>query len=237
MRSESLSMRRALNLLRLVERGIDQRGPTSKRLGGMPAILRARLHLAALAQVDENLLEALRRQVLVVVLVDLHHWRIDASAKALDLDPGEHPILGDVAGLADQLAAGVFQRFGAAQQAGRGAAELHVIAANRRKIEHGVEGGDLVDADIRHAEQVGDVAECWLRQPAAALFLRPPQKRQHRRGLAALRIFLELILRPTEVLGGKGEGFGLLGGKAADAHRLASSFASWIRRKSVTNAS
>ena len=48
-----------------------------------------------------------------------------------------------------------------------------------------------------------------------------------------MRIFLELVLRPIEVLGGKGEGFGLLGGEAADAHEFASSFL-FTLRKSVT---
>ena len=77
------------------------------------------------------------------------------------------------------------------------------------------------------------IAERRLRQPAAALLLRAPQKRQHGGGLAPLRVFLDLVLRPIEVLGGEGEGLGLLDGEAADAHRFASSFL-FTLRKSVT---
>src|SRR5262245_22304020 len=102
----------------------------------MPAVLRARLDLSALAQIDQDLLEGVWRQVLVVIFVDLHHRRVDASAEALDLGPGEHAIPGDVVWLADEFAAGILQGFSPAQPAGRRAAELHVIAADRREIEH-----------------------------------------------------------------------------------------------------
>src|SRR6476619_664795 len=105
MRSESLSMKRALGFLRLVERRIEQRGGPTKRLGGMPPVLRAWCHFPALAQLHEDLLQGFGGQVLVVILVDLHHRCIDASAEALDFHPGEHSILGDVAGFADEFAA------------------------------------------------------------------------------------------------------------------------------------
>ena len=68
-------------------------------------------------------------------------------------------------------------------------------------------------------QHVGDVADRWLRQPAAALLLRPPQQRDHGGGLPAFRVFLDLRLRPTQILRREGEGLGLLIGEAADAHR------------------
>ena len=57
------------------------------------------------------------------------------------------------------------------------------------KLEHRVEGGDLVDADVGHAQHVGDEAHGGLRQPAAVLLLRPPQQGDHGGGLLARRIF------------------------------------------------
>ena len=119
------------------------------------------------------------------------------------------------------------------QPARRRAADLHVIAADGRQIEHGVEGRDLVDADIGHAEHVGDIAERGLGQPAAHLLLRAPQQRQHGRGLPPFRIFLDLGLGPFEIFRREGEALRLLGGEAADAHRLASSFlaAVWPSRR------
>ena len=47
-------------------------------------------------EIVENARQRLRRQVLVIIGVDLHHRRVDAGAQALDLGPGEHAVGGDV---------------------------------------------------------------------------------------------------------------------------------------------
>ena len=54
--------------------------------------------------------------------------------------------------------------FEPAQHAGRGAAHLHEEFADRREIEHRIEGGDLEHADIGHAEHARDES----RSPASA---------------------------------------------------------------------
>ena len=48
---------------------------------------------AGLAEGGEQLLGGLGGQVLVVVVVDLDHGRVDARAQALDLDEGEQAVL------------------------------------------------------------------------------------------------------------------------------------------------
>ena len=162
------------------------------------------------------------REVLVGVAADLHHRRVDAGAEALDLLPGEIAVGGDVELLVvDAPLADLFDLLAAAQQAGRRAAPLDVgLAADRLELEHRVEGRDLEHADLRHAEHLGDVLDRRLRQPAAVLLLRPPQQRDHRRGLAAFRIFGDLALRPVEILRREGELLRLQFGrrKAADGH-------------------
>src|SRR5262249_38212843 len=94
----------------------------------------------------------------------------------------------------------------------------------RRQVEHGVEGRDLEHADMRHAEHVGDIADRRFRHPAARLFLRPPQQRDHGRGLPAVRIFCDLSARPGEILRREGKLLRLDGfvSEAADAHRSTS---------------
>ena len=103
--------------------------PTGARL--LPIDLRAGLHFLASTQIIENFSEALGSQVLIVIVIDLRHRRIDASAEALDLDPGELAVFGDVTLLADALAAHFLQIVGAAQPARCRAAELHVEFSDR----------------------------------------------------------------------------------------------------------
>ena len=53
----------------------------------------------------------------------------------------------------DAALADLLQVFRAAQHAGRRAADLDMrLAADRRQLEHRVEGRDLVDADVGHIE-------------------------------------------------------------------------------------
>ncbi len=71
----------------LVERRIGQRGRPADRRRELPVDLRARLRDTAGGELVEDAAEALRRQVLVEIVVDLHHRGVDAGAQALDLDP------------------------------------------------------------------------------------------------------------------------------------------------------
>ena len=123
--------------------------------------------------------------------------------------------------MVDAPVADLEDALGAAQQARRRAADLHVrLAADRLQQEHGVEGRDLERADVRHAEHVGDVRDRRLRQPAVMLLLRAPQQRDHRRLLAAFRILGDLLLGPGEILRREGEFLRLQFGRgeAANGH-------------------
>src|SRR5690606_11728547 len=66
-----------------------QRGRPAERLDGVAAgFLRAGLGLATGGQFVEHMVEALGRQILVIVVVDLDHRRRGAVAHAFDLGKG-----------------------------------------------------------------------------------------------------------------------------------------------------
>src|ERR1700674_2081760 len=96
------------------------------------------------------------------------------------------------------------------------------FAADRRELEHGVEGRNLEHADRRHVEHLGDVFDRLFRYPTARLLLGAPQDRNHGGGLPAFGVFGDLALRPSEVLGREGETGGLLVGESADGHYVKS---------------
>jgi len=73
--------------------------------GALASGVGARLRVLSGAEVVDDLAESLRRQVLVVVVVDLGHRSIAAGAKALDLLPGEKPIRGQMIPGSDLLVA------------------------------------------------------------------------------------------------------------------------------------
>ena len=81
---------------------------------------------------------------------------------------------------------------------------------DRPQIEHRVEGRDLVDADRRHVEHVGDMVHRRARQPVAVLALRQIEQRHHRARLPARRIFGDMRLRLRRVLRREGEARRLL---------------------------
>src|SRR5262249_15840150 len=148
----------------------------------------------------------------------------DAGAEALDLDPGELPVRGDVLLLADAAAAHCLEVLGAAQHARRRPAQLHIGAADRREVEHRVEGRDFERTDVREPELVGDRADSDFRQPTA-LLLCPPEQRDDRGSLAAGRIFADLPLGPGAVLRREGEALRLkLGrGETTNGHQRSTS--------------
>ena len=137
--------------------------------------LRARHRHLAGGEFVEDLAEALSGQVLVIVLADLRHRRIRASAQTFDLFPREFAVGGDLMRLGgDLVLADRDQILGAADHAGRGAADLNMRdGAHRLKLEHEVECGDFQGPDIGQIQQIGAIFDGRSRQPAF-LFLRAP---------------------------------------------------------------
>src|SRR6185295_4191356 len=117
----------------------------------------------------------------------------------------------------------VFEIFSASQHTGGRPAKLHVsLPADGRKLEHRVEGRNLIKADERHIEHLSDIFHRRAGDPAANLLLSAPQHRNDRRGLLALRIFGDCLLGPQNVVGREGETLGLNGIETANAHRSTS---------------
>src|SRR6476646_3551098 len=83
-----------------IDFGIGERGRTAPGRGELTIDLRAGLDLFAAREIGEQGGEALRGQVLVVVEIDLRDRRIHAGAEALDLDPRQLAVRGDVTLLA-----------------------------------------------------------------------------------------------------------------------------------------
>jgi hypothetical protein len=142
-------------------------------------------------------------EILEILVADLHHRRIDAGAEAFDLAQGEGAVLGRLAEVdAEPLLAGLHDRVGAAQPAGRRRADLQQVLSDRLQIEHGVEARDLVDADRRHVEDLGHMVHGGAVEPAAILRLRQMEQRDHRARLAARRIFGDDFIRFCAILAG-----------------------------------
>ena len=81
----------------------------------------------------------------------------------------------------------------AAQLARQVGADVQLDPADRRLVEHVVEGRDLVHRDRRHAERLGDELLAFLRD-AAVLLLQDRQAGDHGRGLALGRVLGDLAL-------------------------------------------
>src|SRR5262245_19664933 len=201
----------------------ERRGAADRRRQ-LPIDLRARLYFLACREIVENFAEAFGGQVFVEVVVDLRHRCIDAGAQALDLDPGEFAVLGDLALVADALTADFLKIVRATQAAWCRTAQLHVEFADLPEVEHCVKRRHVERANVCHAEEVCDMTNRCFRQPTAMLLLSPPQQRNDCRLLSPLRIFRDLFLGPRKVLLAEGEVSRLNFGrsKAADAHRSTS---------------
>lgn len=149
-------------------------------------------------------------EVGVVVRADLHHGRLDASAEALDLGERKH-VLGGFSrrGDAGEIFHFLHDAVGPRNHAGAVGADLNVEFADGLEVEHGVEGGDFVHANVGEIEGVGHQLHGIDRQPAAAFALGEVKQRNGGATLAVGRVFgqcardgLLLLLGP----GGSGRG-------------------------------
>src|SRR6516225_9228938 len=176
-------------------RGLFEGGRSGDRRRELATVLWAGLWRIAAGKAVEHLAKAFLGQVLVGVFPDQHHRRVHAGAQALDLLPAEIAVLGEVKLIVMDAALAELDDVGrAAQAARRGTADLDVgLLADRRELEHRVEGRNLEHADVRHLEQVSDGADRGFRNPALMLLLHPPEDRNRRRGLTAGRIFGHLL--------------------------------------------
>src|SRR5262249_22941036 len=165
----------AVRVSQHVSRLFLERGRATDGCRQLPIDLRTGFDLFARCKIVENLAEALGGEVLIVVVVDLRHWCVDARPETLNFDPRELAVLGHFALVADALAADLFKIIRATQPARRRAAKLYVKFSNRPEIEHRVERSNFQSTDVRHAEEVADMADRRLRQPAAVLFLCAPE--------------------------------------------------------------
>src|SRR5579863_6025126 len=125
--------------------GFFQRSRAAHGSGELAVDLRPGLGRTAGGKSIQHLAEALLGQILKGVLPDQHHRGVHAGAKTLDFLPAEIAILGQMEGfVVNPALANIDDVAGAAQPARRGAADLDVrLFADRLKLEHGVEGGDL----------------------------------------------------------------------------------------------
>ena len=125
---------------------------------------------------------------------------------------------------ADALLEHRLDAVGAAQHAGRRAAELDEVLPDRRQVVHRVEGRDLQHADVGHVEDLGDLLDGGLRHPAVVLLLGAAQQRHDGRGLPACRVFPDLLIHPGPVLRREVEAVGLDLGEAPNGHDVSSVF-------------
>src|SRR6266481_6447834 len=130
--------------------GFHQRGRSTHRRGELTAVLRSRLWEIAGGKAVQHLAEAFLGQVLVGILPDQNHRRVDASAKALDFFPTKTSILGKMKGIVMNAAlAHLDDIAGAAQSARRGTTDLDVsLFADRLQLKHCIEGRDFQRPDV-----------------------------------------------------------------------------------------
>src|SRR6266481_1949401 len=133
-----------------------QRGRSTHWSRELSAVLRSRLRSVAGGKAVQHLAEAFPGQILVGILPDQHHRRIDAGAKALDFFPAEIAVLGEMKRVVMDAALAHFDKVaGAAQPARGGAADLDVrLLADRLQLEHRVESRNFQRPDIGHFQEV-----------------------------------------------------------------------------------
>ena len=98
-------------------------------------------------QIFQQLNGIFRSEILIDPLaVDLHHGCIGTGSKTLDFLDGVHVVRSGLSIFDTEVffACGD-DIFGPSQLAGCGAADLEMVFAYSLSVEHGVEGGDLID--------------------------------------------------------------------------------------------
>jgi len=114
--------------------------------------------------------------------VDLQHGRIGAGSQALHFLDGEESIGSGLSALdAEVFLAGLDDLLGAAELAGRGAADLQVELSHSFAVEHGVEGGHLVDVHLVDLGDARHLPHRCQREEVIVLLLGEVQQRDDRR--------------------------------------------------------
>src|SRR5580765_6211810 len=130
-----------------------------------------------------------------VAVVDDHDRCVPAPAGALDRAERDLAVLGRLARVhAELLLERLDDALRADERAREVRAHLDEVLADRSQVVHVVEGRDRVAVPGREVERVRDLADRVGREPAA-LLLREPQRRQHRRA-RALGIARAHLLHP-----------------------------------------
>lgn len=173
-----------------------------------------------LFQRGQESLDRLRGEILIVVIVDLDHGRIDTGAQAFDFKEAEQPVVRGVAGGdAQMLGDGLDNlRAAAAAELARGldgldnrwlrergsyrSADLDKVFAHRLAVVHGVEGGDLVDTHWGHLQKPGNLVHDADAGPAE-LALSQVQKGHDGRLLVLRGVTFEDLIDEAEVLLGE----------------------------------
>lgn len=148
-------------------------GKSSRVLARLSAALGSRLRLLALGKGVQDLLRRLGREILIEVVPDSHHRRIAAGTLALDLNDGKLAVLGGLTGVdtAELTAHGVQDLCRPPEHTRCCRANLDKVCTDRLTVEHGVEGGDLVNAHSWHLQQLRDVVHDANTCPALVLAL------------------------------------------------------------------
>src|SRR5215213_11400369 len=105
----------------------------------------------ALRQFIQCLIDLFRRQVLVIVEVDLKHRRCAARAETFDFTQRETPVSRSLADFDPELLRTMFGDFPRAHDLARERlADLYVILPDRLRVDHRVERRDF--PDVRNAQ-------------------------------------------------------------------------------------
>src|SRR5438874_2218143 len=138
---------------------------------------------AVALQVVQDAVHLLLDQLLVEVVVHLHHGPGPAGRQAFDCAQREKTVRGRLAGLDAELGVDPAQQLlRAYERAHQRAADLDVVLADRLAVEHRVERRGLIDLRRREAQQPRDLPHrrLWY---VPVLLLRQPEQRQQGRSL------------------------------------------------------
>lgn len=144
----------------------------------------------------------MKRAYLVdVFVVDLDHRCVDACSEAFNLADSEQTVLAGLIHLDVGMIFDCLDDVSRTSQLARCCSTyLQVILADLGPIEHGVEGGDLVDLHRLHIENFGDFVHCGQSKEVIVLLLRDEQGRDACRLLIVRGVLVEQLLYLLVVL-------------------------------------